>query len=184
LNRLDVTNVTIDDFAAGQTIGRHLKETGCETIGWISLPPSHKRANQRELGLANVLRKFGGFEETFMCEGDGTFESGYKIGMKILSSKRRPSAIFAGNDYMGLGVLSAARELGLNIPSDVAVCGFDGGEVSSLANPSLTTIKQPIAEIGEKAAKLLLRKLEFKETPMGVVNLNFDLIKGNSSGAK
>ena len=82
--------------------------------------------------------------------------------MVLLSKHRDIDGIFAGNDYMALGVLKAATQMGIRIPQDLSLIGFDGIQLCELTSPEITTMAQPIYELGESAAKLLLDMIEGK----------------------
>jgi DNA-binding LacI/PurR family transcriptional regulator len=85
---------------------------------------------------------------------------GYHAAMELLRRSDRPTAIFARNDHTAFGVIQAARELGLRIPQDLSVVGFDDVPLATEINPALTTIRQPIASQGQKAAEFLLSRIE------------------------
>lgn len=95
-------------------------------------------------------------DKALVAEGDFTFEAGRQAGATLLSAKDRPTAIFASNDDMALGVLNLAAASGLIVPDDVAVCGFDDTPSTMLSTPPLTTIRQPVTEMAAAATRLLL----------------------------
>jgi LacI family transcriptional regulator len=95
-----------------------------------------------------------------LIEGELTERSGYAAAMQFLSASHQPSAIVACNDLMALGAISAARELGLTVGRDVAVTGFDDVPLAAHAHPPLTTVRQPIYEIGRRICRMLIRLLE------------------------
>lgn len=88
--------------------------------------------------------------------GDFHHETGYRQGLALLRRPDRPTAVFAGNDLQALGLYEAARELGLRIPEDLSVVGFDDLPVAPWVGPPLTTVRQPLTEMAEAAAKLVL----------------------------
>jgi len=92
--------------------------------------------------------------------GDFYVDGGYEHGKALLSLPDRPTAIFAGSDMQALGVLRAARELGLRVPDDVSVVGFDNVPESALTNPPLTTVDQPIHRMGAEALRLIVDLVE------------------------
>ncbi|MNE72052.1 Catabolite control protein A [compost metagenome] len=91
-----------------------------------------------------------------MVEGDFTFASGRRAGERLLATDPRPSAIFASNDDMALGVLNAAASLGVSAPGGVSVCGFDDTPSAMFSTPPLTTVRQPVAEMAAAATRMLL----------------------------
>jgi LacI family transcriptional regulator len=95
-----------------------------------------------------------------VVEGDFTIEGGELTGGELLDLRDPPTAIFAFNDNMAVGVLRAAHARGLRVPEDVSVVGFDDTELAAMVTPALTTVRQPLAEMGRMAVSLLLRQLE------------------------
>lgn len=111
------------------------------------------------------------------------FESGEAAGERLLALAERPSAIFAGNDDMALGVMSAAQRLGLSAPNDLSVAGFDGGEIAELASPQLTTIRQPVQAMGAAAAAAIIAMVESGELTASSQQLDFTLLMRGSTAA-
>ncbi|HNV31042.1 MAG TPA: substrate-binding domain-containing protein, partial [Cyclobacteriaceae bacterium] len=93
----------------------------------------------------------------------GTFEEGKRATNKLLSQNIIPDAIFANNDPMAMGSMMAIKEKGLKIPEDVAIVGFSNWFFGELMEPSLTTVDQPGFEMGQEAARLLIRQIEMKD---------------------
>jgi LacI family transcriptional regulator len=97
----------------------------------------------------------------YMVQGRFSFESGVAAARKLLALKQRPTAIFAGDDDMATGTIWAASEAGLSVPGDISVCGFDDTTIATQVWPPLTTIHQPVREMGRRATEeLLLRVLD------------------------
>jgi LacI family xylobiose transport system transcriptional regulator len=88
--------------------------------------------------------------------GDFHHETGYRAGLELLKLPDRPTAVFAGNDLQALGLYEAARELGLRVPEDLSIVGFDDLPVARWVGPPLTTVRQPLTEMAEAAARLVL----------------------------
>lgn len=116
--------------------------------------------------------------------GDFHHEAGYRQGLALLRREDRPTAVFAGNDLQALGLYEAARELGLRIPEDLSVVGFDDLPVARWVGPPLTTVRQPLTEMAEAAAKLVL-DLGRGEDPVAAtrVELATSLVVRSSTGA-
>jgi DNA-binding LacI/PurR family transcriptional regulator len=104
------------------------------------------------------------------------FEMGYTMGMQLLDRSDRPTAIFAFNDVIAIGVLHAAAELGLRLPDDLSVIGFDDIPAAAYSIPELTTVAQPIYAMGEQAANLLIRHIRDSDAPVESVKLETQLI--------
>lgn len=142
---------------AGALIAEHFVELGHRTIAFISGPRGLRAASERQRGFTAALAKHGiQMKPEHVCEGDWSFESGVACASRILRSRRRPTAIFASNDRMAAGVLKVASEAGIRIPDELSVVGFDDSYFAQVLTPALTTIKRPIARIGEHAAQWLL----------------------------
>jgi len=145
------------DRLGGREAARHLADLGHTRIGFISGPPTFRSSYERRQGFEEALNERGlTLPKACIAEGAYTFESGIERGRELLQLAQRPTAIFAANDEMAAGVLQAARQLGLNIPGDVSVIGFDDFQIASRVWPALTTIRTPTREIGRLAVERLL----------------------------
>ena len=149
--------VFMDDRQAGADMTTHLIAAGHRRIGFVSGPTGYAASRARREGFQAAMAQHGiAVDEALIVEGDFTFESGRLAGAGLLSVADRPTAIFASNDDMALGVLNAAAALGIPTPSGLAVCGFDDTPSAMLSTPPLTTIRQPVAEMAAAATRLLL----------------------------
>ena len=160
-----VSCVHMDDRQAVFDMTSYLISLGHKRIGYIKGLPRHGAAKLRFLGYQDAL-KDNGIEQTeaFVKEGTFRFQSGVEAAEQLLQLKIRPTAILAANDEMGAGVIAAAHRLGITMPGDLSVAGFDDVPYASITWPALTTIRQPIAEMGAEAAELLLRQIQSKES--------------------
>lgn len=123
-------------------------------------------AVERLQGFRRALREAGlGIAPEYIQEGRFDRLSGYEKGMLLLQFSPRPTAIFAANDLVALGVLGAMRELGLRCPEDVSLVGFDDLELASFTNPALTSVAQPAYQMGARAAALLFERLKGQASP-------------------
>jgi LacI family transcriptional regulator len=104
-------------------------------------------------------------DERIVLKGDFRYQSGYQAAHELLAMDDPPTAIFACNDLMAVGVISAARERGQRVPEDLSVAGFDDVRLASFTNPPLTTIAQPKYEMGVLAARMLLERMQDGESP-------------------
>lgn len=151
--------VFMDDRQAAGDMTDHLIALGHRKIGFVSGPASYAASRRRQEGFEAALRARGlEAPARLIVEGDFTFESGRRAGEQLLGLglPDRPTAIFASNDDMALGVLNAAVAMGVRIPEDVAVSGFDDTPSAMLSTPPLTTIRQPVTEMAAAATRLLL----------------------------
>ena len=144
--------ITNDRQAVGD-VARYLVSLGHRRIGYITGPPGFLSAQERREGFLDALEKRGlKIPSELIVEGGYTYESGLAGGERLLSRSPRPTAIFASNDEMAAGVYRAADRLGLSIPGDLSVVGFDDGPIAARLLPPLTTVRLPIRDIGRLAA--------------------------------
>lgn len=159
--RDDICYVSLDDEGTAYEATCHLLSLGHERIAMVTGPLVEDCSRDRMAGFERALRDFGQPPDPAMIfEGDWTATSGSQILMQLSERRQIPTAIFAQNDRMALGVLRAARDLGLCIPEQLAVIGVDDMPLSSYFDPPLTTMKQDMPAIGREATRMLLAMLE------------------------
>jgi LacI family transcriptional regulator len=152
-----------DKQAAG-AVAEHLVQLGHERIAMIMGPSSYRSSSERLTGFREALLKRGAkLPAKYVVEGAYTFDSGVECADKLLERTPRPTAIFAGNDETAAGVYRAAYMRGLRIPDDLTVIGFDDSPLASRLCPALTTMRQPIREMGGMAAERLVAKIARSE---------------------
>lgn len=160
--RSDVCCVGIDDFAAAHEMTTYLVGLGHRHIGFVKGHPGHTSSKQRYLGFCAALHEAGiDLMPELVVQGYNSYRSGLTAGETLLDAC--PTAIFAGNDDMASGVLSAAHRRGLVVPQDLSVVGFDDTIAGSVW-PELTTVRQPISEIGARAIDVLIRDIGITRT--------------------
>lgn len=160
LDQSENTVKTHDSAGAAQA-ARHLAELGHRDIVHIRGPLSFRSAHERWRGFREVLGEYGvelGPES--VLEAGYTFDTGLQRATEVLARKQRPTAIFAGNDEMAIGVYQAAHNAGIRIPEQLSVVGFDDTPIASRVWPPLTTVRLPIRDMGRAAARLLLTDSE------------------------
>ncbi|HEX6196680.1 MAG TPA: LacI family DNA-binding transcriptional regulator [Jiangellaceae bacterium] len=151
-----VPSVTADNFTGAVTAVDHLLGLGHKRIGFIAGRSTLAAAWAREEGYRDALTKAGiPIDPALIGSGDFHPETAIGPARELLNSPNRPSAIFAASDGMALKVLEVAQELGLDVPDDLSVIGFDNVPEAALANPALTTIDQSMHRLGFEAARLL-----------------------------
>ncbi len=153
----DVPSIGATNWQGGLAATRHLVELGHRRIGAITGPPQMMCSRARIDGYRAALETAGlPVEPDLIRTGDFHHDTGYRVGRELLARPDRPTAVFAGNDLQALGLYEAARELGLRIPEDLSVVGFDDLPVARWVGPPLTTVRQPLTEMAEAAARLVL----------------------------
>lgn len=162
---------------------RYLVSLGHKRIAFIIGHPDHKAVGNRYLGYQDGLKSSGlKLAKNLVLQGNNSFESGEECARKLLLRKSRPTAIIASNDDMATGVLRVSHEMGIRIPQELSVAGFDDIPMASQVWPSLTTIRQPINEMGEKATELLLRQLHDRSTKPVAMQIESYLVLRESTG--
>ena len=152
--------VLSNDRAAAADMVRYLIGLGHTKIGFVSGPCDFRSAQERLAGYKEQLQKHSISDvDDYIVEGGFTFESGIECGDRLLGLDEPPTAIFASNDEMAAGVIKAAHRKGLKVPQQVSVAGFDDSRIASHLSPSLTTVRQPLHDMGQSAASMLLKSI-------------------------
>ncbi len=176
--------VHTNDRAACADMTRYLVSLGHKRIGFIIGHPDHRAVGNRFLGYQDGLESSGlKLDKSLVQQGFNTFESGEKSARLLLLQPNPPTAIFASNDDMAAGVLRVAHEMGLSIPGELSVAGFDDLPLARQIWPSLTTIRQPIKEMAAAAAELLFAQIKGEEGG-GPIVVEAPLVLRESTGAR
>jgi len=162
----------------------YLAELGHTRIAFITGEMSIRSAVDRLQGYKAALADCDiPFQEELVIEGDFQQQKGYETTKNLLQSLQpRPTAIFASNDLSALGAMDAARAFGLRVPDDISIIGFDDIPQASLVYPKLTTVRQPLEQMGQVAVKMLLERIEDRSRPPQRVTLATQLIIRDSCG--
>lgn len=156
--------VNIDDHGGARAMTEHLLALGHRQIAFIEGPRANHDACERRRGFAETLAGRRGTKAQYL-QGDYNEESGYRAGRALLAARKRPDAVFAANDMMAIGCLSAFNEAGVDVPGDIALAGFDDIPIARYTHPPLTTVRVRIAELGHAALERLVRQMATPETP-------------------
>ncbi|MBY0122920.1 LacI family DNA-binding transcriptional regulator [Bacillus sp. S/N-304-OC-R1] len=159
----------------------HLLEIGCGKIAHIYGPLDDQTARNRLDGYEEIVHSFSWYSPTLLVPGQFTINGGIEATKMLLEKHPDVDGIFAGNDLMAVGVLKALHQMGKKVPEDVAVCGFDGIYLTEITQPELTTVAQPIYKMGEKAAKILINKINGLLEEDSIYELDVSLIKREST---
>jgi LacI family transcriptional regulator len=180
----DFCYLDVDGTVGIRQATRHLINLGHRRIAIILPPENLMFAHYRWLGFEEAMTEAGlPIEETLVEHGELTERSGYETGSDLLTRDDPPSAIVACNDLMALGVTSAAQGLGLAVGRDVAVTGFDDVSLAAHSHPPLTTVGQPIHDIGRRICEMLIHLLRGETLEERHVILEPQLIVRESCGA-
>jgi LacI family transcriptional regulator len=165
----NVPTVSADNRQGGRLAAQHLLDLGHRAIGIVSALPLDEGMADREVGFLDLLREVGMAVDRSAVPtmyGNHQIEGGRLATTELLEHAPALTAIFVLNDLMALGALEAVRASGRQVPGDISIVGFDDIPFAALANPPLTTVGQPIRQLGEQAADLLLRAIEDGITPL------------------
>lgn len=164
-----LARVSMDDVLAAREMTDYLLALGHRRIGFIKGAPSQAASPRRLRGYRESLAAHGvSYEEALVIDGDFRFRSGLDGCDRLLALPEPPTAIFASNDDMAMGVVVAAQRRGLHVPADLSVAGFDDSQMASLVWPQLTTVRQPVFEMAVAAVDLLVSRSTLRnETAAG-----------------
>ena len=151
-------SVATDDRQASAEMTEYLASLGHQRIAFITGHPSHKAVTNRFDGYKDGLKNSGlTFSEQLVIAGDNSIGTGEAAAKTLLTRKNPPTAIFAANDDMAAGVIRMANKLGIKVPGDVSVAGFDDTSLAQQIYPSLTTVRQPLELMAECAADAIIK---------------------------
>lgn len=168
-NNPNTSKVIVDDYVGAKEAVTHLIEQGCKRIAHLQAAPNLLISEDRLRGYKDALREANlpYHENSILQCPSGTLEEAEKATRKLLALTPPPDAIFANNDMLAMGAMKAIKEKGLNIPGDVALMGFSNWFFSQLMDPPLSSVDQPGYEMGQEAARLLIRHIEMKDKDQG-----------------
>ncbi len=150
-------SISTNDEEVSAEMTCYLASLGHRRIAFVTGHPSHKAVANRYSGYKGGLRKSGiHYSESLVVKGDNSLGSGERAAEKLLQGINPPTAIFAANDDMAVGVLRAAERLGISVPQQLSVAGFDDIALARQVHPALTTVSQPLVKMTERAAMMLI----------------------------
>ena len=156
----DLDEVLVDNYEGGRLATEHLLSLGHQRVGCITGPSDTTPSADRVRGYRDSLAAAGlEPDENLIVKGNFRYDGGAEGAHRLLQLKRPPTAIFACNDAMAMAAMASIRELGLSVPSDVSVVGFDDILMASYTSPPLTTVANPFSEMARVSTKLLIEKM-------------------------
>jgi LacI family transcriptional regulator len=174
-----------DDRGGACLAIQHLVQLGHRRIAFIQGPDGWVASAERLAGYKDVLAASNiPFEPWLLSRGSWELQDGYRATRALLALPDRPDAIFASNDLMALGAIYAIQDMGLRVPDDMAVMGYDDRDFSSIVRPALSTVRMPCYEMGQAAAGLLIAQLHGHEPSPEVPLVPSQLVIRESCGAK
>lgn len=181
-SRGDFTDTVQDNaFEGGYLVGQYLIERGHHDIGVIPGQMERNTGGGRLAGFLKALSEAGlAIRDEWLVQGDFEPESGYRAMQQILAQKQRPTAVFCGGDVMAMGAICAADEMGLRVPQDISVIGYDNVRNARYFTPALTTVHQPKVQLGETAFTMLLDRIISKREDPQTIEVHPSLIERRS----
>jgi LacI family transcriptional regulator len=182
-DELDYPYVDEDSEYGMQLIAGHLAGLGHHQVAYIGAPQNLTFARYRLAGLRKGLEKHGSqIPAQRIFEGNLTQNGGYQVASTILDQDNHPTAIVAANDLMAIGAMSAAQDRGLSVGSDISITGFDDIPMAEHSHPSLTTVHQPVYQIGAMVCEMLIQIIQGKPLEQPRVILKPSLLIRQSTG--
>ena len=177
--------VSIDDRLAAYEMTRHLLSLGHQRVGFIIGHPAQTASARRLVGFRQAMADAGlAIDERLVVQGLFNYRSGLDAAEILLAQDPRPTAVFASNDDMAAATVAIAHRMGLDVPSDLTVAGFDDAPLATTIWPELSTVRQPIKEMAEAAVDLLVREIRTPREGAGEqLLMDFTLIRRQSDAA-
>lgn len=177
--------VFVDNEYAFYVAAEFLIKHGNQRIAFIKGPEDLSTTRERLMGYRSALKQYGlAFDPELIAKGDFSYESGYDAVMALHEKGTEMTAVLACNDLMAIGAMRALRDLGKKIPDEVEVIGFDNIQFSQMVDPALTTMEQPLYELGSKAADAILALIEGRRLSESNFRLEAKLVLRESTRKK
>lgn len=176
--------VTVDDEVAAHNAVKYILGLGRRRIALINGPGSFKYARSRYKGYVDALKEAGiAVDKNLIAEigADMDFDTAKAVAMHMLNSPGRPDAFFCISDVIAASAIKASLELGCRVPEDIVVVGFDDIFISQIMNPTITTVRQPTAQIGALATEMVIKLIEKDDVSINSIYLGTELIIRESS---
>ncbi|MDQ0338711.1 DNA-binding LacI/PurR family transcriptional regulator [Caldalkalibacillus uzonensis] len=177
----NIPTVTAKNYEGAILATRHLLDIGCRKIGHICGPKYIPTAQRRLQGYLHVVEQMEWFSDSLIVEGNFQLELAKEATLHLLAEHADIDGIFAGNDLMAVGALKAIHQTGRKVPQDIALIGFDGIFLSKAMEPELSTVAQPIYDMGAIATRLLLKKIEDQPIDSAYHELDVTLLQRAST---
>jgi len=173
--KLESSAVFCDNYLAAKQIATYLVEMGHKSFAFISGPSDTSTTIDRLKGFKEVLDDRG-ISNLVIEPGNYTYESGFKAAQELITRNKNIDCIFCGNDIIALGVMDAIRVIGLKIPDDISVIGFDNIRMSEWPSYSLTTWEQPLEDMVDSTVELMLKEISDKSSEPQVIMMKGHLV--------
>lgn len=155
----DIFSIIVDNYKGGYDITKYLLNLGHTKIGFIGGNDIYLSARERRRGFIDALKDFN-LEPFIIEDGDFTIGTGYEIMEKWIKNDKIPTAVFASDDKIALGAINACQAHNIKVPQDISICGYDNLLIAAELRPHLTTVQQPVEQMGKKAAEIMLQLIQ------------------------
>ncbi|MED4456319.1 LacI family DNA-binding transcriptional regulator [Metabacillus fastidiosus] len=169
----DLPTIVVNNKKGAKLASSFLREKGCKRIAHLRGPYGIVNADERYAGYMDVVAEEEWFHEGYIVNGDYNMQSSIEATTELLRLHPEIDGIFAASDTMAIGAIKAVHKLGMKVPEDISIIGFDGIRLSEATTPELTTIVQPIYELGETALTMLVKLIE--QQPMEEIFYKLDV---------
>lgn len=177
----DTPIVSVNNYEGSRLATRYLSDTGCQKIAHVRGPHDVINADERCRGYLDEVRDLNWFHPELIVNGSFNINKTKEVTKELLTLYPDIDGIFAGNDLMAVGVIKAAEELGIRIPDQLSIIGFDGITLCETTSPELTTMAQPIYNIGSTAVRILVDLIENQPLEQKNYTFSVDLIERQST---
>ncbi len=185
VTEIETDKIVVDDFAGAFKVTQHLIDQGYKRIGHLAGPQNLMTYLHRKRGYIAALEKNGlTFDDSLVLVNTLTSDEGTSSVEQLMNLPNPPDAIFCGNDTTALSAMIYLRDKGIRIPQDFGIIGFSNEPFSKVVSPSISTIAQPGFEMGQKAAEMIIQKIENKEKTYRTIVLPMEMIIRESSNRK
>jgi LacI family transcriptional regulator len=175
------TTIRSNNFEGAKMAVQHLLDIGCKRIAHVYGPQEFITARERLRGYEDSVKEFPWYSPSLLIQGDFRFEGGREAVKTLLGRHKDVDGIFVGNDLMAAGALKGLLQMGIKVPGNIAICGFDGIQLTETTEPEITTVAQPIYEMGKLASKILIEKMQGISSENKVHQLSVTLIERKST---
>lgn len=181
---LSVDAVVADDYVGGMMAGRHLTELGHRRMAVLSENRKVSSSRERLRGFKQALAERQiPFDDADIVICEHKVEEGKRAALALLGRPEKPTALFCCNDLLAIGAMQGAKELGVRVPEELSIVGFDNTILAEVTDPPLTTVAQPIAGMGKQAFQLLIEKLTEDDAARQRIVLRPELVVRGSTCA-
>lgn len=182
-SRTHLPTIRADSYHGARAAVEHLIQLGHTRIGFITGARESSQATERLRSYRDTMGAHRLLDETLIRPGNFTQRRGFEAACELLNLPDPPTAIFAASDVTAFGAMDAIKDRGLRVPNDVSVVGFDDVPAASQSHPALTTVRHPIADMGEAAVRVLVDALEGKEVKDLLMEFPSELVVRTSTAA-